>query len=122
MSEEPASNPDAASAGPGAAGAGSEGDEVLEQAQELAGSGKVRLRIDDSELPERYANGFRTNVTVEEVMLDFEMNSITNARRTEEGGKAEILFRTSSRLICNYCTANAASGVAYLGLPLQVWV
>lgn len=88
-----------------AVGEAAGGQEILEQARDLAGAGKVRLRIDDTELPATYANSFRTNVTVEEVLLDFGLNSIASARRTDQGVEAEILFKTSSRVIFNYYTA-----------------
>ena len=88
---------------PGAAGG--EGEEIHEQARDLAGTGKVRLRIEDNNVPMRYANSFRTNVTPEDIIIDFGMNSVTKANRTGQGVEAEILFKINEKMVVNYYTA-----------------
>ena len=90
---------------PGATSAGADGEDIHEQARDLAGSGKIRLRIDETDVPTRYANSFRTNVTPEDVIIDFGMNTVTKANRTDKGVEAEILFKNSEKMIINYYTA-----------------
>ena len=107
MSEASSSEkPDQSTQSPGAADVtGSSGEDIHEQARDLAGSGKIRLRIDESDVPTRYANSFRTNVTPEDVIIDFGMNTVTKANRSEKGVEAEILFKIDEKRIINYYTA-----------------
>jgi hypothetical protein len=104
MSED--SSPQQPDQSTGAADAASNaGEDIHEQARDLAGSGKIRLRIDESDVPTRYANSFRTNVTPEDVIIDFGMNTVTKANRSEKGVEAEILFKIDEKRIINYYTA-----------------
>ena len=57
-----------------------------------------------------YANAFRTGTTAEEIMLDFGLNQVTQARAADQQGQAdqpagEILFDVSNRIVLNYFTA-----------------
>ncbi len=88
-----------------AAVAGTGGEDIHEQARDLAGSGKIRLRIDETDVPTRYANSFRTNVAPEDVIIDFGMNTVTKASRTDKGVDAEILFKIDEKRVINYYTA-----------------
>lgn len=99
-------DPSTQSPGAETAGAASTGGEdIQEQARDLAGSGKIRLRIDETDVPTRYANSFRTNVTPEDVIIDFGMNTVTKASRTDKGVEAEILFKIDEKRVINYYTA-----------------
>jgi uncharacterized protein DUF3467 len=104
MSED--SSPQQSDQSTGAADAASTaGEDIHEQARDLAGSGKIRLRIDETDVPTRYANSFRTNVTPEDVIIDFGMNTVTKANRSEKGVEAEILFKIDEKRVINYYTA-----------------
>jgi len=78
---------------------------------EQAGGQKVRLRVDERDLSTNYANGYRTHLTNEEVILDFGLNLVTPARPAAGNGNsgsaadAEVLFRANDRVIMNYATA-----------------
>jgi hypothetical protein len=66
-----------------------------------AGQQQVQLHIDEREMRTIYANGFRTNATAEEVMIDFGVNVSAPTGKTTP----EILFQISSRVIMNYYSA-----------------
>ena len=69
---------------------------------------QVRLRIDEREMSTSYANGFRTNSTAEEVLIDFGLNLTAPARKAEEGEPqvaGEMVFHVNDRIILNYYTA-----------------
>jgi hypothetical protein len=73
------------------------------------GAGRqVRLHIDDRNMTSAYANGFRTNVTAEEVIVDFGMNLAVPQRAREEQKEpvtGEMVFTIQNRVILNYYTA-----------------
>ena len=87
-----------------------EAPSVETQAQEQTGQQQVRLRIDQRNMSTNYANAFRTGTTAEEIMLDFGLNQVTQARAADQQGQAdqpagEILFDVSNRIVLNYFTA-----------------
>jgi len=71
---------------------------------------QVRLRIDERKLETNYANGFRTQPTAEEVVLDFGLNLAAPPQQQSEGGQAsgvsgEMVFQINDRVVMNYYTA-----------------
>jgi len=81
---------------------------IEEQAQQQTGSRKVRLRIDQDNLHTCYANAFRTNATAEEVIVDFGLNQVVSAPKTDgpaDEPSGEIVFQLSNRVILNYFSA-----------------
>ena len=87
----------------------SETPTVEAQAQEQTGQQQVRLRIDQKNMGTSYANAFRTSTTAEEIMLDFGLNQVAQARPAEQSGGSdavgEILFEVNDRVVLNYYTA-----------------
>ena len=73
---------------------------VAQQNSEQAGQ-QVRLRIDEKAMTTFYANGFRTNGTTDEVMLDCGVNIIATTAQNQ----AEMLFEVNQRIIMNYSSA-----------------
>jgi len=81
---------------------------VETQAQEQTGQQQIRLRIDQSKMTTCYANAFRSGTTAEEIMLDFGLNQVIQARQGDQdpGQPAgEILFQINDRIVLNYYTA-----------------
>ncbi len=71
---------------------------------------QVRLRVDERQMATNYANAFRTHATPEELMLDLGINTVQPAPAGSAGGdgnqpQAELVMRTSNRIIMNYFTA-----------------
>ncbi len=87
------------------------GGSIEEQAQQQTGNRQVRLRVDQRDLHQCYANAFRPNATTEEIIVDFGLNQLVpTGRPPGEGDDAqnvdgEIIFQISSRVIMNYYTA-----------------
>lgn len=81
--------------------AGDSGEPMTEQARQQTGQQQVQIRVDERNLTTSYANGFRTNATAEEVMLDFGLNV---ARPTNEQ-QPVITFEVSERIILSYPSA-----------------
>jgi len=85
--------------------------ELADQARDQAGGKQVRLRIDEREMTTDYANGYRTHLTNDEVMIDFGLNMVMPLRQDAANGDgkagpdAEVLFRVNNRVIMNYSTA-----------------
>ena len=75
---------------------------VEEQDQGQADQTQINVRIDERSMQTSYANGFRTNGTAEEVMLDFGLNLVGPGVQQQE---PEIVFRVTDRVILNYYTA-----------------
>ena len=63
---------------------------------------QIRVKIDERNMQTSYANGFRTNGTAEEVMLDFGLNLVGPGVQQQE---PEIVFQVTDRVILNYYTA-----------------
>lgn len=69
---------------------------------------QIRLHVDERQMTTSYANGFKTNATAEEVMIDFGLNLTSPARPQTEGDPAvagEMVFHVNDRVIFNYYTA-----------------
>lgn len=64
---------------------------------------QVRVRLDDRQLTSAYANAYRTNLTMEEVVIDFGLNLTSPSR--EEGAPPEVTLRFNDRIVMNYRTA-----------------
>lgn len=79
-------------------------DQVEQQAQEQTGGRKVRLRVDQRDLRTSYANGFRTQFTAEEVIIDFGMNLVDQSTQSEDN-EVNCVFRVNDRVIMNYYSA-----------------
>jgi hypothetical protein len=78
------------------------------QASQQTGRREVGLRVDESKLSTHYTNAFRSNVSAEEVVLDFGMNIVqpVSQRDASPGGVvANITFHVDNRLVMNYYTA-----------------
>ena len=73
---------------------------IEEQAREQTGQRKVQMRIDERNMRTNYANGFRTNETAEELILDFGVNNVRPSGQPK--GQAEIVFQANERIIMNY--------------------
>lgn len=82
---------------------------VEAQAQAQTGQQQVRLRIDQKNMTTTYANAFRSSTTAEEVMVDFGLNQVIQARQTDQADPnepaGEILFEVNNRIVLNYYTA-----------------
>jgi hypothetical protein len=67
--------------------------------------------VDESQLTTSYANSFRSNVTVDELMLDFGINSPVTSDQPQPADAAalaassEICFHATHRVIMNHYTA-----------------
>jgi hypothetical protein len=95
---------------------GQDQQQVDAQAREQTGQRRVQLRINDSQMQSSYANAFRTNMSAEEVIIDFGMNITVPAPPTAQdtangsgdghGAQAagEIRFDVNERIIMNYYT------------------
>ena len=82
--------------------AAADGDQPIEeQARQQTGQ-QARLRVDERKMETCYANGFRTNGTAEEVMLDFGINLVAPG---SEQAEPEILFKVNNRVVLNYFSA-----------------
>lgn len=57
---------------------------------------EVTLRIDESDMSSAYANTFRTDGTVEEVILDFGINRMVPGRQNE------MVFKVRNQVILNW--------------------
>lgn len=79
------------------------------QAAAQTGQQQVRLRIDQSRMTSTYANAFRSSTTAEEIMLDFGLNQVVQARQADPARPnepiGEILFEVNHRIVLNYYTA-----------------
>lgn len=64
---------------------------------------QIRLNVQDGDMETSYANAFRTNATVEEVLVDFGVNTVTQP--ATPGGTGEIRYDADHRAILNYFTA-----------------
>ncbi|MDP7162911.1 MAG: DUF3467 domain-containing protein [Phycisphaerae bacterium] len=62
----------------------------------------LRIRMDERDVRTSYANGFRTNGTAEEVILDFGLNIVTPTQSKEQ---PEVIFQINNRVILNYYSA-----------------
>lgn len=78
--------------------------QVEQQAQEQTGGRKVRLRVDQRDLRTSYANGFRTQFTAEEVVIDFGMNLVDQSTQSD-ADEVNCIFRVNDRIIMNYYSA-----------------
>ena len=67
------------------------------------GQQQVRLRVDERDMATAYANGFRTNGTPEEVILDFGLNLPTP--QADPKATPEMVFKVTERVILNYYSA-----------------
>jgi len=78
--------------------------DVAGDISEQAKGREVRLRIDERDLNTAYANGFRTNATAEEVIVDFGMN-LAGQASPDAKAPAEIVFKANHRVVLNYYSA-----------------
>ena len=73
------------------------------QAREQAGK-QVKVGVDERTMDMTYANGFRTNGTAEEVMIDFGLN-LMNPGRQQDENQPDVIFKVEERIILNYYSA-----------------
>ena len=76
---------------------------VEEQAAQQAGTAKVRIRVDQTNMETRYANSFRPIPSTEEVLLDFGINQTFPSQ--DDSVATEIVFGVDNRVVMNYYTA-----------------
>ena len=76
---------------------------IEEQVREQTGRRQIRINVDERNMSTAYANGFRTNGTAEEVMLDFGMNVMQPVAK--KAGPAEMTFTVNNRTVMNYYAA-----------------
>jgi len=70
------------------------------------GEGKqVRLRVDERDMTTAYANGFRTNGTPEEVIIDFGLNLPVPQGPAAQQNPPEMVFKVTERVVMNYYSA-----------------
>jgi hypothetical protein len=67
------------------------------------GQTQIRVRFDERNMKTSYANGFRTNSTPEEVILDFGLNLMSPAPGPQN--QPEMIFEVNERVIMNYPSA-----------------
>ena len=81
--------------------------QVEEQARDQTGQRKVQVRMDERELKTSYANGFRTQVSADEVIVDFGLNMINTLHQAsaDEAQPVQCTFQVSNRVILNYYSA-----------------
>ena len=65
---------------------------------------QVKVGVDERNMDMTYANGFRTNGTAEEVMIDFGLNLVNPGRQQDEK-QPDIIFKVKERVIMNYYSA-----------------
>ena len=83
-------------------------DQVDAQAREQTASQQARLQVDERNMTTSYANAFRTNMTAEEVIVDFGLNMVAAVQdQSAEAGAspAGILFQANNRVVLNYYSA-----------------
>jgi hypothetical protein len=68
-----------------------------------AGQTQIRVRFDERNMKTSYANGFRTNSTPEEVIVDFGLNLMSPAPGQQN--QPEMIFDVTERVIMNYPSA-----------------
>ena len=79
--------------------------QVEQQAQDQTGR-QVRLRIDQRDLRTTYANGFRTQFTAEEVIIDFGINLNDQAQPPrKDDNTVNCVFTVGDRVVMNYYSA-----------------
>lgn len=76
---------------------------VAEQAKAQTGQQQIQLLINEDKMETSYANAFRTNGTAEEVMIDFGMNTVTQA--AQAAAPTQVLFQLTDRIVLNYFSA-----------------
>ena len=64
---------------------------------------QIQIRMDDSQMRSSYANGFRTNTTAEEIIVDFGLN--LPVLPGQQSDKQEMLLKLDTRVIMNYYSA-----------------
>jgi len=80
--------------------------QVEQQAQDQTGQRQVRLRIDQRDLRTAYANGFRTQFTAEEVIIDFGINLIDQSQPpAKDDTSVNCVFTANERVVMNYYSA-----------------
>lgn len=67
------------------------------------GQQQIRVRFDERNMRTCYANGFRTNSTPEEVVLDFGLNLMSPVPGPQN--QPGMLFDVNERIILNYSSA-----------------
>jgi len=77
--------------------------ETVEPTAAPAQPPQVQIRMDEREMRASYANGFRTNTTADEVIVDFGLNLPIVAGQTE--GPQEFLLKLDTRVIMNHYSA-----------------
>lgn len=66
----------------------------------------VRVQIDESDARTDYANGFRSNVTPEEVVVDFGLNLLTPTTSEQQASnERQVRFKVNQRVVMNFYTA-----------------
>lgn len=73
----------------------------------------VQMRIDETKARASYANAFRHHATPQEMIIDFGINVITQAKPAQDGNPAEaqMNFQIDHRLVMNYITAKKLAGM-----------
>ncbi len=80
--------------------------QVEQQVQEQVGQRKVRLRVDQRDQHTIYANGFRTQFTAEEVIIDFGVNLIDQSQPPgKDDNSVNCVFTVGDRVVMNYFSA-----------------
>jgi len=73
-----------------------------------AGGRQIRLHVDEKDMRTSYANGFRTNITNEELIVDFGLN-LAAPPQPQQGqdqtAAGQMVFHVNDRVIMNYYTA-----------------
>ena len=76
---------------------------IEEQVREQTGQQQIRLGVDQRDMRTSYANGFRTNGTADEVILEFGLNTMNPAGQQEN--QPQVIFQINDRIIMNYYSA-----------------
>lgn len=80
--------------------------QVEQQLLDQTGQRQVRLRIDQRDLRTTYANGFRTQFTAEEVIIDFGVNLVDQAPAArKDDNTVNCVFSVGDRVVMNYYSA-----------------
>ena len=79
-----------------------ESAQQVEQPQPVVEEQQVNITLDENDMRTTYSNMFRTNGSVDEVFLDFGINTIIPV---EEGQDPSLLFKVNDRVILNYYSA-----------------
>ncbi len=82
-------------------------DEAENQDTPQPSKRQVRVRINDRDAKTVYVNAFRSNASVDEVILDLGLNVTvpTGGAGEDEGVSSEVRFDITDRVVMNFYTA-----------------